>query len=58
MNSVFLLQGASLLRMVQGFMDGKLEAGVIDYLQKFIYSNAETEDLWRSWSLVSKPFCM
>jgi len=39
-------------------MDGKLEAGVIDYLQKFIYSNAETEDLWRSWSLVSKPFCM
>ena len=54
--SQFLLiafQGAALLRMVQGFMKGQLEEGVIDYLNKYRYSNAKTEDLWVSLSLVS-----
>lgn len=49
----FIWQGAALLRMVQGFMKEKLEQGVIDYLNKYRYSNAQTEDLWMSLSLVS-----
>lgn len=35
-------------------MKEKLEQGVIDYLNKYRYSNAQTEDLWMSLSLVSK----
>ena len=50
----FQWQGAALLRMVQGFMKEKLEQGVIDYLNKYRYSNAQTEDLWMTLSLVSK----
>uniref|UniRef100_A0A7M5XDN7 Aminopeptidase n=2 Tax=Clytia hemisphaerica TaxID=252671 RepID=A0A7M5XDN7_9CNID len=46
-------KGAALLRMVQGFMGEQLEKGVIAYLQKYRYSNAETEDLLTSWSLTS-----
>ena len=46
-------QGAALLRMVQGFMKDELEQGVINYLNKYRYSNAQTDDLWMSLSLVS-----
>ena len=49
----FIYQGASLLRMVEGFMGDDLIKGVRSYLREYKYSNAATDDLWKHLSNVS-----
>jgi len=43
-------KGASLLRMVQGFMKDKFIKGVKTYLEEYKFANAETNDLWKHLS--------
>lgn len=41
------MQGASVIRMLERFMGiENFRLGVSDYLKKFAYKNAETQDLW------------
>ncbi|XP_065670521.1 endoplasmic reticulum aminopeptidase 1 isoform X1 [Hydra vulgaris] len=40
-------KGASLLRMIEGFMKEKMIKGVRSYIDHYQYSNAETDDLWK-----------
>ncbi|KAL1123098.1 hypothetical protein AAG570_002186 [Ranatra chinensis] len=39
-------KGAAVLRMLEGMDPGKFQKAVGNYLKKYIYSNARTEDLW------------
>lgn len=41
-------KGGSVLRMLQGYMGAGFLKGVHEYLLKFSYKNAVTEDLWES----------
>lgn len=48
-------KGASLIRMLQNFLAGdSLRSGLESFLQKYKFSNAETADLWRSFSKVNQ----
>lgn len=41
-----ILQGASVLRMLEDFMGESFQIGINAFLKKFKYSNAVTQDLW------------
>jgi tricorn protease interacting factor F2/3 len=42
-------KGSSVLAMLEGYLGPeKFRAGVVDYLERFRYANARTEDLWES----------
>lgn len=42
-------KGCSILAMLEGYLGpDRFRAGVIDYLERFRYSNARTEDLWEA----------
>ena len=44
-------KGASMIRMLEGYIgEEEFQKGIRDYLNKFKYSNACTEDLWLSFS--------
>lgn len=46
-------KGAALIRMLEGFLGtDKLRSGLKNYLAKFSFRNAETSDLWKSFSEV------
>ncbi len=48
-------KGASILRMLMSYLGEKdFQKGLQDYLKKFAYGNAKTEDLWLSLEKASK----
>lgn len=49
-----ILQGACILNMLQDYIGTEgFEAGIINYLQRFSYRNAQNQDLWDSITDVS-----
>ena len=51
---VVCLQGASIIRMLEGFIGrDKLQQALKHYLKKYQYSNAKTENLWTAVEDVS-----
>lgn len=47
-------KGASLIAMLEGYLgDASFRRGVTEYLERFRYSNARTEDLWESLERVA-----
>ena len=47
-------KGSSVLRMLEGYLGAdRFQSGVTDYLNRFRYGNARTEDLWESLERVS-----
>jgi len=42
----FMLQGSSVIRMLEQFMGPDKQRGVVRFLKKFSYNNAVTHDLW------------
>lgn len=54
-DAVSYSKGAAVLRMLADFIgEEKFREGLRHYLKKFAYSNASTQDLWRSLEIVSK----
>lgn len=41
-----LLQGASIIRMLENFMGTSFQTGINNFLKKYMYANAVTQDLW------------
>ncbi|XP_028402409.1 glutamyl aminopeptidase-like, partial [Dendronephthya gigantea] len=54
-DSISYNKGSTIIRMLQYFLtEATFRKGLISYLNKYKYSNAETKDLWQSLSEASK----
>jgi len=54
-DSISYFKGAAIIRMLEQYLgEETFRLGLQDYLKSFSYSNAETDDLWKSLSKISK----
>nr|XP_042907730.1 uncharacterized protein LOC107439767 isoform X3 [Parasteatoda tepidariorum] len=53
-DSIAYSKGSSILRMLESYMGDDFRKGVTNYLKKYSFKNARTDDLWKEFSAASK----